>query len=149
MHEEIIATIPQASDDTVLEVAMTYDAEHHARVELRYLTRAKGIGWYRQKSLSLDASATDALLASLGQVRQRLKKRSHAQEDGKIIPFPEGRSRAEVTHPAIVVKEGRVEGVKKTCCERFKRKGKACKKCPTLAGRLIDVSKMPLKMSQR
>jgi hypothetical protein len=148
MQEEIIATIPQATDDTVLEVAMTYDADNHAQVELRYLTRANGIGWYRQKSLSLDPSATDALLASLGQVRRRLKRRGHAQEDCKIIPFPEARPRSDIPHQAIV-QEGRVEGVKQTCCERFKRKGKACKKCPTMAGQPLHVAKKLLKMSQK
>ncbi len=147
MHEEIIATIPQAADDTVLEVAVTYDADHHARVELRYLTRANGIGWYRQKSLSLDASATDALLASLGQVRRRLKRRGDAQEDSKIIPFTEARPGSDIRHQAIV-KGGRVEGVNKTCCERFRRKGKACKKCPTVAGQSINASKKLLKISQ-
>ena len=147
MREEIIATIPQTTDDSMLEVAMTYDADNHARVELRYLTRANGIGWYRQKSLSLDASATDALLASLGQVRKRLKTRGQAREDGKLLPFPEARRRSEISCQAVA-NEWRMEAVHKTCCERFKRKGKACKTCPTMAGRSKKASKNLLKLSQ-
>jgi hypothetical protein len=147
MREEIIATIPQATDDTMLEVAMTYDADHRARVELRYLTRANGIGWYRQKSLSLDASATDALLASLGQVRRRLKTRGQARKDGQLLPFPEAPRRSETPCQAIAT-EWRMEAVNKTCCERFKRKGRACKTCPTMARQSPKGSQKLLKISQ-
>jgi hypothetical protein len=147
MREEIIATIPQTTDDAMLEVAMTYDADHRARVELRYLTRANGIGWYRQKSLSLDASATDALLTSLGQVRRRLKTRGHARQDGKPLPFPEARHRPETPCQAIA-SEWRTEAVNKTCCERFKRKGRACKTCPTMARQSHKASQKLLKISQ-
>lgn len=147
MREEIIATIPQTTDDTMLEIAMTYDADNHARVELRYLTRANGIGWYRQKSLSLDASATEALLTSLGQVRRRLKTRGHAREEGKLLLFPEARRRSEISCPTTA-NEWRMKAVNKTCCERFKRKGKACKTCPTMAGQSQKASKKLLKISQ-
>jgi hypothetical protein len=148
MHEEIIAAIPQTQDDTVLEVAMTYDAANHAWIELRYLTRADGIGWYRQKSLSLDAAAADALLTSLSQVRRRLKTHDHAQEDRKIIPFPGARTRSETSRQTIA--QGlRSEGMKKECCERFKRKGKACNKCPTMAKLSKKECKKVLKIGQK
>ena len=148
MHEEIIATIPQIQDDTALEVAMTYDAANRAWVELRYLTRANGIGWYRQKSLLLDATATDALLTSLGQVRRRLKTRDCVQEDSKVIPFPGARTRSEIPRQTIV--QGfRIEDMKKECCERFKRKGRACNKCPTMAKLSKKEGKKILKISQK
>jgi len=148
MHEEIIATIPQAQDDTVLEVVITYDAANHAGVELRYLTRANGIGWYRQKSLSLDASSANALLTSLGQVRRRLKTRDHAQEDRKVIPLSEARIHSEIPRQAIA-KGYRIADIKKECCERFKRKGRACNTCPTMSKLSKKTSKKLLKISQK
>lgn len=39
-------------------------------------------------------------------------------------------------YPLTVVVRHRTEksqDMKSTCCERYKRKGKACKKCPTMA----------------
>ena len=89
MKEEIIAAIPQTQrDDHVLEVAITYDADETARAELRDLTWGNGIGWHRQKALSLDASAAEALLKSLGQIKRRLTSRDHGQIESKVILFP-------------------------------------------------------------
>jgi len=149
MREEIIATIPQTQrEDQVLEVAITYDAADRARIELRDLTWANGIGWHRQKTLSLDASDADALLKSLGQARRRLHPREPAHEGGKVIPLPLERRAPGSARPSLAL-ECRAEGMKKACCERFKRKGKACKKCPTMAALSTKSGKKLLKVSQK
>jgi hypothetical protein len=153
MHEEIIATIPQPPhEDTVVEVAIIYDTADHARVELRELTWADGIGWYRQKTLSLEAAAADALLKSLGQVRRHLHTHTHtpdqAREDCKVIPFPGARPSSERPRQTLALECG-AEVMKKKCCERFKRKGRACKTCPTMAKLAKKDAKKLLKVSQK
>ncbi len=149
MHEDIIATIPQTQDeDTVLEVAMTYDAANRACVELRHLAWANGIGWYRQKTLSLDASAAEALLKSLGQVRRRLNPREPAQADRKVIPFPVVRTQSEMPRP-MAAQGLETLAVEPGCCERFRRKGRACKKCPTMASASNQAYQEQLQMLQK
>ena len=149
MREEIIATIPQTQrEDQVFEVAITYDAADQARLELRDLMWAKGIGWHRQKTLALDASEADALLKSLGQARQRLRTRQQQREGGKVIPLPVGRQAPDNARQSLAL-EFRAEVMKKDCCERFKRKGRACKKCPTMAALSSKSAKKLLKVSQK
>ncbi|PON15049.1 hypothetical protein C2W62_25870 [Candidatus Entotheonella serta] len=41
------------------------------------------------------------------------------------------------------------EEMKKKCCERFKRKGRACKKCPTMAKLSKKAAKKHLQVSQK
>lgn len=89
MREEIIATIPQAGE-TTLEVALVYTDTEDASVELRRLVWGKGLGWCRQKTLRLEASAAHALLRTLGQVRHRLVPGDAVTSGRKVIPFPGG-----------------------------------------------------------
>ena len=151
MHEDIIATIPQDQrGDHVLEVAITYDAAHTDRVELRDLMWANGIGWYRQKTLALEADAAEALLKSLGQARRRLVPRDAAPERGNVIPFPVPRSNADPSRHVLPPTSGpEALHLKKTCCERFKRKGRACKTCPTMAKLPPGASSPRLQVSQK
>lgn len=94
MREEIIATIPQDGEMT-LEVALVYTDAKNASVELRHLVWGKGLGWYRQNTLRLEAQAGHALLRSLGQVRHRLVPVGEGALARKVIPFP-GNARCAV-----------------------------------------------------
>lgn len=89
MREEIIATIPQDDAEITLEVALVHTDTNDAYVELRHLVWGKGLGWSRQKTLRLEATAARALLRTLGQVRHRLALGSTATCARKVIPFPD------------------------------------------------------------
>ena len=101
MREEIIATIPQDGEMT-LEVALVYTDAADASVELRHLVWGKGLGWYRQNTLRLEAPAAHSLLRSLGQVRHRLVPAGKGASARKVIPFPgDARSSVETKRRAI------------------------------------------------
>ena len=103
MREEIIATIPQDGEMT-LEVALVYTDTENASVELRHLVWGKGLGWYRQNTLRLEAQAARSLLQALGQVRHRLVPTGEAASARKVIPFPvpgNARSPVETKRRAI------------------------------------------------
>lgn len=88
MREHIIATVPQDEAEVRLEVALIESETDGACIELRHLVWGKGLGWYRQKTLRLEAPAAHALLRSLGQVRHRLVPKGDAASARKVIPFP-------------------------------------------------------------
>ena len=88
MREEIIATIPQDEAEVRLEVAFIESETDDACIELRHLVWGKGVGWYRQKTLRLEAQAARSLLRALGQARHRLVSGDGAPAR-KVIPFPE------------------------------------------------------------
>lgn len=87
MNEEILATIPQKSPESRLEVALIQDGAGSKAVELRRLLWGEGVGWYRLHTLRLDQKAAEALLRTLKQAQSRLKKET-AKVRGKVIPFP-------------------------------------------------------------
>src|SRR5215510_8277690 len=66
MQENIIATIPQGSADTVLEVALIHDGSQDVHIELRYLAWGAGVGWYRQHTLKLTLCPYTTLCRSVG-----------------------------------------------------------------------------------
>lgn len=90
MREEIIATIPHDEAEGTLEVALVHTDTNGTHVEMRHLAWGKGLGWYRQKTLRLEASAAHALLRTLGQVRHRLVPGDAVTSGRKVIPFPGG-----------------------------------------------------------
>jgi hypothetical protein len=74
MREEIIATLPQDDAECTLEVAFVHTDTNDGHVELRHLVWGKGLGWYRQKTLRLEASpvaGTGAGAAPSGAQRHR------------------------------------------------------------------------------
>lgn len=95
MGEEIIARIPQDGSELTLEVALVHDDADGFQVELRHLVWGKGLGWYRQKTLRLEAQAAHSLLRTLGQVRHRLTPIGKGSSARKVIPFP-GNARSPV-----------------------------------------------------
>lgn len=88
MREQIIATTPQDEAEVRLEVALIESEADDACIELRHLVWGKGLGWYRQKTLRLEAQAARSLLRALGQVRHRLAPAGNAAPARKVIPFP-------------------------------------------------------------
>ena len=89
MREEIIARIPQDGRETTLEFALVHGDTSEVFVELRHLVWGKGLGWYRQKTLSLEGPAARALLRAMGQVRHRLVPGDTTSPVRKVIPFPD------------------------------------------------------------
>jgi hypothetical protein len=90
MREEIIATIPQADGEAMLEVALMHDGAGRAMVELRSLVWGSGLGWYRQQTLTVDGTTASNLLCRLSSVRHRLRTKSDRRqrnERDNILPF--------------------------------------------------------------
>jgi hypothetical protein len=94
--EEVIATIPQERDGTILEVALMHYGASGTDVELRYMVWGDGLGWYRQSTLTMDQGTARKLLGALGCVRRRLDPAWAAgngdQDETKVIRFPDGRN---------------------------------------------------------
>jgi hypothetical protein len=86
--EVVLATIPQRSDDTVLEVVMMHRADGTTSVELRSLVWGNGLGWYRQHTLQLDGTTTRNLIQALGVVQRRVEHQSIDALVHKVLAFP-------------------------------------------------------------
>jgi hypothetical protein len=87
-REEVLATIPQRGDDTVLEVVMTHDANGATGIELRYLAWGDGLGWYRQHTLKLDGTTARDLIQALGVIQRRMERQAVESLAHKVLPFP-------------------------------------------------------------
>jgi hypothetical protein len=98
VREQVIATIPQERNNTVLEVVMVQRTVGSPEVELRTMIWGDGLGWYRQNTLILDQTGARKLLSALSSVRRRLepaRAARHAnQDEGKVIPFPDRQTSA-------------------------------------------------------
>lgn len=97
MPEVVLATIPQRSDDTVLEIVMMHEADGATNVELRSLVWGSGLGWYRQHTLQLHGTSARNLIQALGVVQRRVE---HHELDGlthNILPFPSGHQKDVAT----------------------------------------------------
>ena len=96
--EQVIATIPQERNNTMLEVAMVQRTVGAPEVELRTMIWGDGLGWYRQGTLCLDQTSARKLLGALSSVRRRLEPagaaRHENQSETKIVPFPDSRALA-------------------------------------------------------
>ena len=86
--EVVLATIPQRSDDTVLEVVMMQSADGATRLELRSLVWGNGLGWYRQHTLQLDGTTARNLIQALGVVQRRVEHQSIDALVHKVLAFP-------------------------------------------------------------
>jgi hypothetical protein len=87
-QEQVLATIPQRGDDTVLEVVMTHDAIGATSIELRYLVWGNRLGWYRQHTLKLDGTTARDLIQALGIVQRRMEHQAVESLAHKVLPFP-------------------------------------------------------------
>ena len=86
--EVVLATIPQRSDDTVLEIVMMHESDGGTNVELRSLVWGNGLGWYRQHTLQLDGTTARNLIQALGIVQRRVEHQSIDALAHKVLPFP-------------------------------------------------------------
>jgi hypothetical protein len=86
--EVVLATIPQRSDDTVLEIVMMHEADGATNVELRSLVWGNGLGWYRQHTLQLDGTSALNLIQALGVVQRRVEHHGRDALVHNILPFP-------------------------------------------------------------
>jgi DUF2075 family protein len=93
--EQVVASIPQECESTLLEVALVYHTVGGIEVELRTMIWGDGLGWYRQSTLTLDQASARKLIGALSSVRHRLDHsgaaRNRNQDDRKVIPFPDSR----------------------------------------------------------
>jgi hypothetical protein len=95
--EVVLATIPQRSDDTVLEVVMTHESDGGTNVELRSLVWGNGLGWCRQHTLQLDGTTARRLIQALGVVQRREERQAVDALAHKILPFPHSHQRDPAT----------------------------------------------------
>ena len=86
--EVVLATIPQRSDDTVLEVVMMHKPDGATNVELRSLVWGNGLGWYRQHTLQLDGTTARNLIQALGVVQRRVEHQGIDALAHKVLTFP-------------------------------------------------------------
>jgi len=93
--EQVVASIPQECESTLLEVALVHHTVGGIEVELRTMIWGDGLGWYRQSTLTLDQASARKLLSALSSVRHRLDSsgaaRNRNQDDRRVIPFPDSR----------------------------------------------------------
>ena len=86
-REVVLATIPQRSHDTVLEIVMMHESDGATNVELRSLVWGNGLGWYRQHTLQLDGTTARNLIQALGIVQRRVEHQSIDALAHKVLPF--------------------------------------------------------------
>jgi hypothetical protein len=84
----VLATIPQRSADTILEIVMMHEADGTTNVELRSLVWGNGLGWYRQHTLQLNGTSARNLIQALGVVQRRVEHHSRDALVHSILPFP-------------------------------------------------------------
>lgn len=104
--EQVVATIPQERENTVLEVALMHHTVGGLEVELRTMIWGDGLGWYRQSTLTLDQTSARKLLSVLSSVRRRLEPstaRIGNQDETKVIPFPDSRRVAPAAEEDITL----------------------------------------------
>jgi hypothetical protein len=105
--EQVVATIPQERENTVLEMALVHHKVGGVEVELRTMVWGDGLGWYRQSTLTLDQATARQLLGALSSVRRRLDPsgaaRNGDQADTKVIPFPDSREVATQAEEATAL----------------------------------------------
>jgi hypothetical protein len=95
--EVVLATIPQSSDDTVLEVVMIHEANGGTNVELRSLVWGNGLGWCRQHTLQLNGTTARRLIQALGVVQRREERQAVDALAHKILSFPRSHQRDTAT----------------------------------------------------
>jgi hypothetical protein len=86
--EVVLASIPQQSDDTILQIVMVHAAGGATNFELRTLVWGNGIGWYRQHTLQLAGTAAQNLIQALGVVQRRVECQGSDAVVRKVLRFP-------------------------------------------------------------
>ena len=84
----VLATIPQGTGETMLEVSMICETSGTTMVELHSLVWGDGLGWYRQHTLGLDGTTARNLIQALGVVQRRVERRASDILGPTVLPFP-------------------------------------------------------------
>jgi hypothetical protein len=87
-HEQILAMTTSTSQDTRLEVVLNQGADKELSIELRRLSWGRGVGWYRQQTLQIDATEAEQLLVALKATLRQCRSRS-APSQAKVLRFPD------------------------------------------------------------
>ena len=127
--------IPNGGSNTAIEVGLVNGADGKRDIELRSMVWGDGLGWYRQQTLTLDRNAVTALVQALGTVQARLRTPTSTAHARTITPVSRVTRRVEVPARADTASASTCGRLKTTCCRRYERKGKACKRCPVKAKR--------------
>jgi hypothetical protein len=114
---------------TAVEVALVDGADGEKDIKLRSVVWGDGLGWYRQQTLTLDSNDITALMRALGTAQARLRPLPAKAPAQPLTPLRrvDPPARVEIAPPAAPT------GLKATCCKRYERKGRACKRCPQRA----------------
>ena len=96
MREEMIASIPQKQQDTVLQVVLIHNDAGASHIELRCMTWGTGLGWYRQKTLTLNRDTARTLLRNLGLARSQVSAKRPRHSGRNVISLSD-RTRREQT----------------------------------------------------
>jgi hypothetical protein len=86
-HEQILALTTSTSHNTRLEVALNQGPDKEPSIELRRLSWGRGVGWYRQQTLQIDAAEAEQLLMALKGTLRQCRSRS-ATPHAKVLQFP-------------------------------------------------------------
>lgn len=86
-QERILNTVTGTTQHSRLEVVLRDNPDDGQVLELRRLSWAKGIGWYRQQTLQLGPAEAEALLQTL-RTSHHAWREGPKQPAGKVIPFP-------------------------------------------------------------
>ena len=127
--------MPNGDAKTAVEVALVNGADGNEDVELRSVVWGDGLGWYRQQTLTLDSRDISALIHALGTAQARLRPSPTQSSQSTLTPFPPSLSRIDTLASADAALHTPRLGLKTTCCKRYERKGRACKRCPQMARR--------------
>jgi hypothetical protein len=98
--ETILATLPGHGPHQRLVVALRQRGEGGLSIELRDQHHGEGIGWFDQRTLSLDPRQWQQLQAVLGRADAASRISEAADETPATIAFPGPRS-PRVSRPAI------------------------------------------------
>jgi hypothetical protein len=84
-QQRILGQLEGENEQEKVELVLHHTAEGPASLEVRSLRWGPGIGWYVQKTISLDSAQVHRLehLLRRSSIVSRKRERS-----GKVIPFP-------------------------------------------------------------
>ncbi len=97
-HRTVLATIAGSEPHQRLQVALTQGGDGRLAIDLRDQHYAEGIGWFDQRTLSLDPRQFRQLKAVLGMNASALA--AFEDETPATIPFP-GPSTPQPSRPAV------------------------------------------------
>ncbi len=88
--ESIIGILEGKDTSEKVEVLLARDEESSDQLQFRLLSWGEGIGWYPQKTITLDCQEIGALRTILNRANAITKanQRHKPCSKGKVVPFP-------------------------------------------------------------